>query len=1078
MKKNLFLLILLFITSLGSEAQQQIETVVQSGHYAAVTAVCYSPDGKLIATGSNDKSIILWRSTDGKQIKSFRGSGSAISQLTFSTGGTKLLSLNIAGEWIAWDVESGKILQKLKPEKDVFTCASFDPSGELVVTGSRQSGISVWNTGSGQKIMDLKPFPEDNPMQNQFDYPVTKTISYSKDGKYILAGTGNYTAIMFDAGTGKEIKKFKKTASTCTSCETEAVFSPDGKYILTAYADSIKMFDTASGKLVRQFYGQGGDPEMLKVSNDSKLISAVEYGDAEVWDVQTGKLLFTAGDYNENKILDASISPDCKSVTTGSEKRLSDIYDIGSGKKTITLRGYLNQVDERLLSHNYMYWVALINEAKLSPDGSLIAVGRTGNNVRLIDFATGKMVRSLAGHKSMVISLNFSRDGRYLATGGLDGQAIVWDVATGSIIRKISSPDENMPVFSVDISADSKMLATADWGGYVMIYDIESGKVIQAVQPHEKTGVYQVRFSPNGAYFISAGLDGKLKLIEIDTGEEIRVFKGHTDLVNSINLDPSGNRIITSGLDGTVRVWDFYSGLQVLKIRAHQGGAFSAKFDPSGKYIVSGGDDFLVREWDSSSGELICSLAGHQGQVGDVNITADLKYIISGGRDGSVRIWNVPEKKELVSMLFMNENDWFVRNPAGYFDASEGAFSSISFSRGTEVYSISQFFNEYYRPGLYSEILSGVSSSLNKDIIQTIEKYPPPAVEFIYPDNGSKFENPGISLVIKITNNGGGVKEFRLMQNGKRQNIDASDLRRMTGKGQEATKTVDLLLVPGLNEITVSALSNGDIESVPQTVTVNYNGMKKTSECYLLSIGVNKYENENLNLTYARSDAQDFASFINSGGEKLFSKVHSLTLFDRDATKSKIISAIDEISKTMKKEDVFIFFYAGHGSTENGSFYFVTSEITGLYQQEKLKNALSVTELQDKLRVLPALKQVLFVDACQSGSSVETLAMRGATEEKALAQLSRSSGIHVMASSDSEQQSAEIKSLGHGVFTYVLLEALKGKADGAPADSKVTVYEIKSYIDDQVPEVSYNLIRHKQFPSTFSIGHDFPLVIE
>ena len=162
---------------------------------------------------------------------------------------------------------------------------------------------------------------------------------------------------------------------------------------------------------------------------------------------------------------------------------------------------------------------------------------------------------------------------------------------------------------------------------------------------------------------------------------------------------------------------------------------------------------------------------------------------------------------------------------------------------------------------------------------------------------------------------------------------------------------------------------------------------------------------------------------------------------------------------------------------DNG-FYFVTSEIKGLYQQDKLKDALYVRELQEKFRIMPALKQVIFIDACQSGASVEALAMRGSVEEKALAQLSRSSGIHVMASSESQQQSAEITSLGHGVFTYVLLEALKGKADGAPLDSKITVYEIKSYLDDQVPEISYRLIRHKQFPSTFSIGHDFPLVME
>jgi uncharacterized caspase-like protein len=200
-------------------------------------------------------------------------------------------------------------------------------------------------------------------------------------------------------------------------------------------------------------------------------------------------------------------------------------------------------------------------------------------------------------------------------------------------------------------------------------------------------------------------------------------------------------------------------------------------------------------------------------------------------------------------------------------------------------------------------------------------------------------------------------------------------------------------------------------------------------------------------------------------------------LFDKDATKQNIFAKFDELKKTMKKEDVFVFFYAGHGSVVDNYFYFITSENTGMYQTEKLKNAIHVKELQEKFKMMPALKQVVFIDACHSGNSVDLLAMRGATEEKALAQLSRSSGIHVMASSESQQQAAEIQSLGHGVFTYVLLEAMNGKADGSPKDSKITVYEIKSYVDDQVPDISYHLIRHKQFPSTFSIGHDFPLVM-
>ena len=75
-------------------------------------------------------------------------------------------------------------------------------------------------------------------------------------------------------------------------------------------------------------------------------------------------------------------------------------------------------------------------------------------------------------------------------------------------------------------------------------------------------------------------------------------------------------------------------------------------------------------------------------------------------------------------------------------------------------------------------------------------------------------------------------------------------------------------------------------------------------------------------------------------------------------------------------------------------------------------------------------------------------------EEKAIAQLSRSAGIHVFASAGSEQYASEFTSLGHGLFTHVLLQGLSGKADGSTLDGKITIYELKSYLDDQVPELS------------------------
>ena len=83
-----------------------------------------------------------------------------------------------------------------------------------------------------------------------------------------------------------------------------------------------------------------------------------------------------------------------------------------------------------------------------------------------------------------------------------------------------------------------------------------------------------------------------------------------------------------------------------------------------------------------------------------------------------------------------------------------------------------------------------------------------------------------------------------------------------------------------------------------------------------------------------------------------------------------------------------------------------------------------------------------------------------------------------MASAGSEQFASEYKELKHGIFTYVLLQAMAGKADGAPADGQVTLYELKSYLDAVVPELSEKYKGRAQYPYTFSRGHDFPISLD
>jgi hypothetical protein len=223
---------------------------------------------------------------------------------------------------------------------------------------------------------------------------------------------------------------------------------------------------------------------------------------------------------------------------------------------------------------------------------------------------------------------------------------------------------------------------------------------------------------------------------------------------------------------------------------------------------------------------------------------------------------------------------------------------------------------------------------------------------------------------------------------------------------------------------------------------------------------------------------EPFTGLLDGKSNTLFKKVELLTLYDEEASRQNILATLDALSGKVHQEDVFIFYYAGHGSMVDNKFYFIPTEGFRLYDASALnKEAIEASVLQEKFKKIKALKQLIVMDACQSGGSVELLATRGASEEKAIAQLSRSAGIHVLASAGSEQFATEFSTLGHGLFTYVLMKALQGEADGAPKDGKVTIYELKSYIDDQVPEMTRQLKGNPQYPYTFSRGQDFPIIV-
>jgi hypothetical protein len=444
--------------------------------------------------------------------------------------------------------------------------------------------------------------------------------------------------------------------------------------------------------------------------------------------------------------------------------------------------------------------------------------------------------------------------------------------------------------------------------------------------------------------------------------------------------------------------------------------------------------------------------------------------LVTRSLDGETKVWN-NKSEERYARIALDPNTWMATTPSGHFYGTSKAMNFIHYVDGNSVFTPEQFFKDFFDADLIKKAMTGVSQK--RSIFKTIKKATPPRTQLVaLKDAGDSTA----TLLLRVTHQKG-YKSLELYQNNKKLAIDWESSSKKKLNDSTDQYKIPVKLVSGHNEFSAIAILKNNVESIPNPVDVISHNTKPGSNCYVLAIGINKYKNPKLNLNYARADASAFVDSISTNGLKLYQEIHSYELYDKRATKVNIQSCLDSIIQRASINDVVIIYFAGHGSMSEGNFYFIPTSATHLYDQESLQEeALSAELLQEYLTKIKALKQVILIDACQSGGSVETLAMRGASEEKAIVQLSRSTGIHIFAAAESTQFAGEFSSLGHGLFTHVLLQGLSGKADGLPKDDNITIFELKSYLDRIVPDLSQKLKKTPQYPYTFSRGQDFPIL--
>ncbi|MCX7786850.1 MAG: caspase family protein [Spirochaetes bacterium] len=1031
--------ILLFSYTI-SYGQIQPEVFVQIGHSQEITVARFSPDGKYILSASDDATIKIWNFETGKEVRTFTGHAGSVKAAAFFPDGRYIVSGGLDKTVRVWDIQTGKRVRTWLTYSDVLSVA-ISPDGGYIASGDKNGDIQIWTLQERNSIRTL-----------DHGHEIT-ALDFSPDGKYLAVANGgeykgNFQIQLWDTTSWKLIQTFDGHSGGINSLR----FSPDGTQLISTSSrdNTLRIWDVKTGKQLSKASGMYEDASF---SPDGRYIVGAVSSSLKLWDSLTGTLIYTA-DYPELKtyhIKRVSFSPDSRHIVycdsmapyflgvfslrsrkivqsfSGEVERITEVFFSADQKKIFALSGSRIQSWDISQLSNSKLWTPFDNLRflegfTLSPKGTYLACTNWGS-IFLLNQNTGKVERKYGG-EGMVSFLRFTPDEQWILVGrnNQKGTVEVWDRTSGKLLRTIPTNFWGMNVFAV---------------------------------------------SPSGTHLLVG--KSRIVLFDLFTGTKVKEFEGHSNSTQAAVYSPDGRVLITGGGDEAIKIWDITSCTLIRTLLGHTGSIHALQITSDGKYLVSAGSDKTIRIWDLDRGTEIRTLKGHTSAVCTLALSKAGDWILSGSMDGTIRLWDFSTGAEKVQFVFFLNQEWIALTPEGYFDASKNGAKYLNVRIGNTLYSMDNFYETFYHPLAVAFLLEGREVPRTADMRKGIA--PPPEVRILQPTPNTITQEEKVTVVIQAKDLGGGIGEIRLFHNGKIVGESTRGLQ-VTARTDEMRLEFTLPLVEGLNTFRAVAFSKDRIESLPAEVQIRCEGSLKETTLHLFAVGVNHYRNASLNLNYAEPDARSIVTFFRKE-KRLFHEVRVKELYNQEATKANILNQLEALQKT-SSQDAVIIYLAGHGEVSKDIWYFLPHEVIYPEREEEIKEkGISSSELASVLKRIPAQKVLMLIDTCKAGGAL--LAFRGYEDRRALQQLSRSTGIHIIAASTKEQYASEIADLQHGAFTYTILEGLGGKA--ATSSKTITARSLMAYVENQLPEITRKYYREAQYPVVDSRGMDFPLCV-
>ncbi|KAK3359697.1 beta transducin-like protein HET-E2C [Lasiosphaeria hispida] len=432
------------------------------GHSSWVRSVAFSPDGRRLASGSDDNAIKIWDTASGRCLETLEGHSSWVWSVAFSPDGRRLASGSDDKAIKIWDMASGRCLETLEGHSSSVLSVAFSPDGRRLASGLGDKAIKIWDMASGRCLETLEGHSS-----------WVLSVAFSPDGRRLASGSGDKAIKIWDTASGRCLETLEGHSSWVLS----VAFSPDGRRLASGSDDkAIKIWDTASGRCLETLEGHSSWVWSVAFSPDGRrLASGSDDKAIKIWDTASGRCLETLEGHS-SWVWSVAFSPDGRRLASGSGDKAIKIWDTAEGRCLETLEGHSSSV-----------W-----SVAFSPDGRRLASGSDDKAIKIWDMASGRCLETLEGHSSLVRSVAFSPDGRRLASGSDDKAIKIWDTASGRCLETLEG--HSSLVRSVAFSPDGRRLASGSDDKAIKIWDTASGRCLETLEGHSSS-VRSVAFS-------------------------------------------------------------------------------------------------------------------------------------------------------------------------------------------------------------------------------------------------------------------------------------------------------------------------------------------------------------------------------------------------------------------------------------------------------------------------------------------------------------------------------------------------------------------------------------------------------